>query len=235
MDLKNYLLKNNIPFEEKGNNLTVGGGLYLSGTNITSLPDNLTVGGYLDLRGTNITSLPDNLTVGGYLDLEGTNIKGKKQVKKLLEDFYIKYRNYIESKLTWQNGKYCKIDSIFCEVIKRKNNILTVKINNKKAYIFTKNGVNAHGRTVKQAYRDWLFKTSPRDMEEYKNLQLSDVHDQNYWAVCYRTITGACSLGTENFIENFKNKLKPKMTLQEVIDVTEGQYNSHIFKEFFEQ
>ena len=50
----------------------MGGGLYLRGTGITSLPDNLTVGGYLDLEGcTGITSLPDNLTVGGYLDLEG--------------------------------------------------------------------------------------------------------------------------------------------------------------------
>lgn len=49
----------------------------------------------------------------------------------------------------------------------------------------------------------------------------------------FELATGACSLGTENFIENFKNKLKPKMTLQEVIDVTEGQYNSNIFKEFF--
>ncbi|HEA0341937.1 TPA: hypothetical protein RU590_004938, partial [Salmonella enterica] len=43
-------------------NLTVGGGLYLSGTSITALPDNLTVGGGLYLSGTSITALPDNLT-----------------------------------------------------------------------------------------------------------------------------------------------------------------------------
>ena len=47
------------------------GGLYLSGTGITALPDNLTVGGGLDLRGTGITALPDNLTVGGWLYLSG--------------------------------------------------------------------------------------------------------------------------------------------------------------------
>ena len=35
----------------------VGGGLDLSGTGITSLPEGLTVGGRLDLRGTGITSL----------------------------------------------------------------------------------------------------------------------------------------------------------------------------------
>ena len=70
-------LKENYSYEKikvENNNLTVGGYLDLSGTNITKLPDNLTVGGYLDLSGTNITELPDNLTVGGYLDLSGTNI-----------------------------------------------------------------------------------------------------------------------------------------------------------------
>ena len=33
-----------------------GGNLYLSGTQITSLPEGLTVGGWLDLRNTQITS-----------------------------------------------------------------------------------------------------------------------------------------------------------------------------------
>ena len=56
-------------------NLTVGGYLDLSGTQITALPDNLTVGGSLDLRGTQITALPDNLTVGGSLYLSGTKIE----------------------------------------------------------------------------------------------------------------------------------------------------------------
>ncbi|EKE3534669.1 hypothetical protein U9T76_000941 [Salmonella enterica] len=55
-------------------NLTVGDGLDLSGTSITTLPDNLTVGGGLYLRGTSITTLPDNLTVGDGLDLSGTSI-----------------------------------------------------------------------------------------------------------------------------------------------------------------
>jgi hypothetical protein len=55
-------------------NLRVGGDLYLRGTGITQLPDNLSVGGWLDLSGTGITQLPDNLRVGGSLDLSGTGI-----------------------------------------------------------------------------------------------------------------------------------------------------------------
>ena len=212
-------------------NLTVGGWLDLSGTQITSLPDNLIVGDSLDLRGTQITSLPDNLTVGGWLDLSGTQIT--KKVKDLPTDFDIKYRSYVESKLVWQNGKYRKIDGMFCEVIKQHKNIIEVKIQNKKAYIFTKNGVNAHGRTIKQAYRDWLFKTSDRDVKQYENLTLTTEKDLNYWIVCYRTITGACSFGTENFLENNKERYKDKMTLKEVFKATEWQYGHNTFREFF--
>ncbi len=216
-------------------NLTVGGSLDLEGTQITSLPDNLTVGGDLYLEGTQITSLPDNLTVGGSLDLEGTYIKQveKNNVKRISKDFYIKNKNYIESKLTWQNGKYRKIDGIFCEVIKQKNNILTVKIKNKIAYIFVKDDIYAHGNTVKQAYFDWLFKTSDRDTSKYKNLKLNSKNTLKFWVIAYRAITGACSFGTKNYLENNKDKYKPKMTLEEVFKATEGQYGSSTFKAFF--
>ena len=216
-------------------NLTVGGYLDLEGTNISSLPDNLTVGGYLDLEGTNISSLPDNLTVGGYLGLSGTNIKqiDKKSVKGISKDFYIKYRNYIETQLTWKDGKYRKIDGIFCEVIKQNKNILTVKIANKKAYIFVKDGIYAHGNSVKQAYFDWLFKTSDRDTSRYKDLKPNSKNSLEFWVIAYRTITGACSFGTNSYLENNKDKYKSEMTLEEVFKATEGQYGSSTFKAFF--
>ena len=216
-------------------NLTVGDWLDLEGTQITSLPENLTVGGSLYLRGTQITSLPENLTVGGSLYLNGTQITQKEieKVKKLPTDFDIKCRNYVESKLVWQNGKYRVVDDIFCEVIKQHKNIIEVKIQNKKAYIFTKNGVNAHGKTIKQAYRDWLFKTSDRDVKQYEDLTLTTEKDLNYWVVCYRTITGACSFGTENYLDNNKEKYKNKMTLAEVFKATEGQYGHNTFVKFF--
>ena len=108
-----------------------------------------------------------------------------------------------------------------------------MKIQNKKAYIFTKNGVNAHGKTIKQAYRDWLFKTSDRDVKQYENLTLTTEKDLNYWVVCYRTITGACSFGTENYLDNNKEKYKDKMTLEEVFTATEGQYGHNTFVDFF--
>ena len=129
-----------------------------------------------------------------------------------------------------------EVDGIQSLLISKKNNLQKVVLNEDfvPSYIFTKDGVSAHGRTVKQAYRDWIFKTSPRDMSEYEGLKLDDIRDLNFWAVCYRTITGACALGTENFIETFKNKIKPQMTLKEVINLTVGQYGHNTFINFFE-
>ncbi len=217
-------------------NLTVGGGLWLEGTNISSLPDNLTVGGGLWLRGTNISSLPDNLTVGGGLDLRGTNIiKSECQkIKKPTTQFMLNFKLSVEAKLSWKNGKYRKIDGIFCEVIRTLKNVLKVKIGLKFAFIFTKNNISAHGKTVKQAYRDWLFKTSDRDASKYENLKPDEIHELNFWIVAYRTITGACSFGTENYLENNQEKYKEKMTLKEVLEATKGQYRHSTFREFFE-
>ncbi|MDD2862581.1 MAG: hypothetical protein PHI71_16155, partial [Acidiphilium sp.] len=59
---------------QSSKNLHVGGGLDLSGTGITALPEGLHVGGSLYLSGTGITALPDGLHVGGWLDLSGTGI-----------------------------------------------------------------------------------------------------------------------------------------------------------------
>ena len=233
-------------------NLTVGGYLDLEGTSITTLPDNLTVGGYLDLRGTSITTLPDNLTVGGDLYLSETsittlpdnltvggdlNLRGTSittlKVFKPNKDFMRQFRLEVEKQLCWKNGTYRKIDGIFCEVLSSKGKILKVKVGLKTAYIFFKNDVYAHGNTIKHAYYDWLFKTSDRDVEKYRNVKPNEVHTLEWWVIAYRTITGACSFGTNNFLENNKEKYKPEMTLEEVIKATEGQYGSSTFKEFF--
>lgn len=203
-------------------------------TEYTKENDNLTVGDFLDLSGTNISSLPDNLTVGGSLNLSGTNIKNKNiELKRPTKNFINDFRKEVEKSLCWQNGKYRKIDGIFCEILSSKGNILKIKSHNKIAYIFFKNDIYAHGNTVKQAYLDWLFKTSDRDVSKYQNLDKTKEYELNFWIIAYRTITGACSFGTNQYLENNKEKYKDKMTLQEVLTATIGQYGHNTFAEFF--
>ena len=127
------------------------------------------------------------------------------------------------------------IDDISTIILKRHKNIIKgiTLFDKKPCWIFEKEGIYAHGGTVKQAYFDWLFKTSDRDVEQYRNLKADEIHDLSYWVVAYRTITGACSFGTNNYLENNKDKYKDKMTLNEVIKATKGQYGAETFKEFF--
>jgi hypothetical protein len=49
------------------------------------------------------------------------------QVATAVKDFHEKIQQEIEPKLQWQNGKYRKIDSIFCEILSQKKNIIKSK------------------------------------------------------------------------------------------------------------
>ena len=120
-------------------------------------------------------------------------------------------------------------------LLSTKGNVQKVVLNEdfEPSYIFTKDGISAHGESVKQAYRDWLFKQSDRDVSKYENLNPDETHNVSFWYGCYRTITGACALGTEHFIE--QNKDKKKATLREVIELTKGQYGHNTFVEFFKE
>ena len=68
--------------------LKVGANLYLSGTQIKELPQGLKVGGHLDLRGTQIKELPQGLSINGSLDLRGTQIKELPQGLKVGGNIY---------------------------------------------------------------------------------------------------------------------------------------------------
>ena len=128
-----------------------------------------------------------------------------------------------------------EVDGIKSLLVSTKGNVQKVVLNKdfEPSYIFTKDGISAHGKSVKQTYRDWLFKQSDRDASKYKSLDPNKKHNVAFWYECYRTITGACALGTEHFIE--QNKDKKEATLREVIELTKGQYGHNSFKEFFER
>ena len=209
-------------------NLTVGGSLYLRDTQIQSLPDNLTVGGYLDLRGTQIQSLPDNLTVGGILDLTGTPITDTSMVNR-------KFTVNMVDKL-WSNSKFIAVDGIFAEKVSHHGNVWKVKkISGTKTFFIVTdgNGKYAHGDTIQEAKKDLIYKISNRDKSEYENLTLDSKLTFEEAIECYRVITGACSFGTKDFVENYLSEKKDKYTIREMIELTKGRYGNEIFKEFF--
>jgi len=199
----------------KGFKLSVGGSLYLG--SLTSIPEgfNPTVGGSLYLG--SLTSIPE-----GWLksEHEYQNVHG------------------VELPLKWKrNGKeYIKCDDRFSEVISKKKNIWKLKDLNKsnEYYLITDgNGNYSHGETIKKAKEDLIFKVSDRDKSEYKNIDINQKFDFKYCIDLYHNITGACSTGIKNFIENSNIIKSRKFTVLEIAKLTKNNYGNDSFCEFF--
>ena len=223
-------------------NLTVGCVLDIRDTRIKSLPDSLTVGDSLDLRGTGIISLPDNLTVGGVLDIRDTKITDNVEVNTTLSPEQQKKIYDLENMaLFWErNGvRYIKADGIFSVIDSHHGNVYKVhKLGqeDKPFYLIT-DGDNhwAHGATIKEAKADLIYKINDRDTSEYEKLSLDDTLSYEKAIAAYRTITGACSAGTRDFIENrLPSPHKEEYTIKEIIDLTTGRYGNEKFAKFFE-
>ena len=212
------------PITSLPDNLTVGGSLYLSDTQITSLPDNLTVGGSLNLNGTPITSLPDNLKVGGDLHSLPNKIKNREHYKRLQNGDYAE-------------GNYLFADRILTHVKHAK------KIGEYTFYVGKIPGKNvvfdgkyyAHCKTFSDGVRDIEFKrASDRGAEQYRSLTLDSEVSKDEAITMYRVITGACQQGTESFVSSLRDT-KDRYTVREIISITQGQYGSRSFTEFFER
>ena len=249
IDLSNSSIKT-IP-----QNLTVHGFLDLDETNIKSLPDNLTVGGYLNLDYSDIIKIPNNLTVGGYLSLEGTKIEDVPKDSIICGCIYYnnnrvfhpalpiekntKLKKIQEEPIFWKsNGvRYIKVDEILSIIDSQHGNVYrTHQVGyDKELYIVTDGENNwAHGETLKEAKLDLFYKISDRDTSTYKNMTLNDVLTFEEAIVAYRTITGACSAGTRDFIEHrLPEPRKKTYTIGEIIELTDNEYGSDKFKEFF--
>ena len=215
------------------------GSLYLS--NLTSIPEgfNPTVGSSLDLG--SVTSIPEgfNPTVGGYLYL-GSLTSAKKEkvhVNKPNPGFQSSLQRQLRAfreKMTWQDGKYIKVDGIFSELISHKGNIYRTRQIGKERveYLVTDaKGKWAHGATLEEARHDLIYKIGDRDTNKYKGLTLDSVLSLESAIEAYRIITGACAAGTKAFVESIK--VKKQYTVREAIEVTKGRYGHEAFAAFF--
>ena len=199
--------------------------------------------GSLDLEGcTGITSLPEGLTVGGSLDLGGTGITSIENVRRELtaeqRQLIAKQRNVIPA-WEWNGKTYIKIDGIFSVVDSHKGNVWHVHQigSNKKSFIVSDGERHyAHGDTLQEARADLIYKINDRDTTVYKQMSLDDELTFEEAIVAYRTITGACSAGTRDYIENRLPKpRKEKYTIREIIELTRGEYKSETFRRFFSE
>lgn len=189
-------------------------------------------GGSLYLSETQISSLPDNLTVGGSLYLSGTQIRNKTAaraaVKRLRNGDYVpgKYL-YADGILTHMSGKV------------RKAGEYTLYIGKIKGRNVVSDGKNyAHCANLRGGIADLKFKAAKdRGVDQFRGLDMDTPIPLEDCKTMYRCITGACRQGTESFAESLQagGKLKDQYTIREMIEVTKGQYNSERFAEFWEE
>ena len=248
---------------ELPNNLTVGGNIDLSCSKINKLPDNLFVCGYLDITHTNIKKLPKNLVINSELDMRYTPIKKLPKTltvdgflckDDLTEKEYSSIKNYLSPKqkkiihglknmvLFWEKDgvRYIKADGIFSVIDSHHGNVYCVhKIGEEdRPFYLVTDGENnwAHGDTLVEAKADLIYKISDRDTSAYENLSLGDTLSYEDAIAAYCIITGACSAGTRDFLENrLPSPHKDKYTIREIIELTDDEYGSERFKKFFER
>ena len=162
---------------------------------------NPTVGGSLDLSSVTTLISGFNPTVGGDLDLRSvTKIIRSTDIPKLL---------------SWQNGKYIKVDGIFTEVIKKTGNLyLAKKVNVPDEFYLATDGKwnYAHGATKEKAKADLRFKIIA---EKLKKDPIKP--DTMLTVLYYRTVTGACDLGCRQWLD--ANKIPYKIEGESTVEV----------------
>ena len=245
-----FCKEHNITEEQFYGKEVISGGLDLR--SVTTVPDgfNPTVGGDLDLRG--VTTVPDgfNPTVGGGLDLLGVTTVPDGFNPTVGGDLYLRSVTTVPDgfnptvgkkvpnpRLEWQDGKYICADGILTEVVSKRANVYRVrKIARKEIeYLITDGQGNyAHGTTLKEAKEDLVYKITDRKKSDYEHLSLTDTITHEDGITCYRVITGACSIGARDFVENhLGDKRKKSYTIAEIIELTEGRYGNKDFAGFF--
>jgi len=222
----------------KGFNPTVGCSLYLH--SVTKIPKgfNPTVGGNLNLD--SVTEIPKgfNPTVGGSLDLHSvTEIpKGFNPTVGgcLYLDLNIPYTKLGDNPIIWEDGKYILVDGLFTEVVYKKGNVYQVKkIGNPKEFYLVTDGTRwAHGDTLKEAYKDLVYKVTNRTTTDFEHLTLDSILTFEESIACYRTVTGACSFGTKDFVQS-NGIVQKDRTVLEIIELTKGSYGNDSFTQFF--
>jgi hypothetical protein len=224
-----YLYLRSLTSIPEGFNPTVGGDLDLG--SLTSIPEgfNPTVGGDLDLG--SLTSIPDgfNPTVGGGLYLRSLTSIPEGFNPTVGGDLYWKNnRRYIGAsvpeinipELTWKDGKYTKIDGIFCEIVSAHaipgdTTVIQAKKLNKDEFFFIarQSGFSAHGKTMQLAIEDLKFKVIA---EKLKKDPINK--DTEITVMYYRTLTGACDFGCREFMQH--NNIPFKVENDKTVEVS---------------
>lgn len=85
---------------------------------------------------------------------------------------------------------------------------------------------------MEEAKQALAFKLNKRDKPEYEKLNLDSELTFDEAVACYGVITGACKFGVYDCLPK---PHKEKYSIKEIIELTNGEYGSDTFREFFKK
>ena len=194
--------------------------------------------GYLYCRGADTkASFPKLSTVGGGLYCSGADTKASfpKLRKKECGDVGARTR---VGRAFLRKG-FLFADSILSEIVSTRDLRGVAKVHSirvvgktKVTYCIESDGTYSHGDTIKEARESLLYKVSQRDKSVYVGWKLDRKITGKEAIASYRVITGACEAGVRAFVQG-QGGLKSRYTVQEVINLTRGQYGNKEYESFF--
>jgi len=152
------------------------------------------------------------------------------------------YLKFVDEKWIYNETEKWSIiaDGILSEIVKKKrikDTIIYTVINYKQieiSYLVEKDGIFAHGKTVKEAKESWIYKIDNRDTSQYQDLTLDSIISLEEAIKMYRVITGACEFGVKRFMDS-QSKVKKKYSIEEIIKITRGNYGNEAIAKFFKK
>ena len=231
------------PIEVLPRGLKVTTVLNIAQTRITSIPDDCQVGCSIYAHNSKLKCVPGNLVLSGCLDVSDTDVMvipsnvvcfTMTHNAGVQVDAY-RFNMHYDAIDFHPNGQYICCDRILSRILEHKGNVWRCEdlVKGKEHFILTDGaGHYAHGETMQSAKADLRFKVGPRDISRYATLKLDDSLSFEEAYACYRTITGACQFGTDQFIQSLP-EVKDTYTIREIIELTQGQYGHKAFAQFF--
>lgn len=130
-----------------------------------------------------------------------------------------------------EGGEWVEVDftdEVFSRVISTRNGVKKVKTESGKIFfvVSDENGNSAHGTTIKKAREDLIYKVVAKF-----DGKLPKKATGKEWVSIYRNVTGACSAGVRNFVEQTGKSLDDVYTAREIAELASGQFGAEKFAE----
>jgi hypothetical protein len=124
-------------------------------------------------------------------------------------------------------------DWILSRLVSKRGPVSRVVIcgQTKVSYLVTDGEAYSHGETIAKAREGLMYKIGNRDTSEFKKWKLNRIVSKRDAIRAYRTITGACELGTRGWME--QHKTPERLSVNRIIKLTKGAYGAEEFEKFF--